>query len=772
MTTDRTLVEARAVKPLGLWVLLAGVLIPAVTFVVELTLHLCADLFSDPMPTLVHVLAVGGVPCSIAWVARELHRGRMPTTLATGALGFSTGVASYYGLIFLPLSPIAVVMVLYLGIGLLALAPLLSLLACVSSLRRLRMGGVGMRPARLGGVVACVLLLGLEAPSAAQDVWTEWALSADSQERTRGLSWLRKWGDDEELLRQCYHHDSSRPGLLRLMLPMLSPSRTPDAQQARDLYFRVTGTSFASQPRPRQRTFNTLFDEDQGGDKVGTKTEHVTLVSSSVDGSIATEPNLGYVEWTLAFHNTSTVQQEARALVALPSGGVVSRATLWVNGEPKEATFAAAGQARAAYQQVVRQRRDPLLITQSSPERVLVQCFPVPPEGDIKIRLGVTFAPTLEDGRHARFGLPYLVERNFDIPASTRHALWIDADALLQTADTALARTPSKFGVRGTVTTEAMRTLLFRSPAKPGTYFSDGPPPTLHVVQTSERQPKPVTKHRIVVLDTSHGLAPHKDKLTQQILRLAAHAPLDVVLTTDASPRVLHVASASDVSVLQRQLADTEFAGGHDSAEALGTAAEIASRTATERVIWLAGPQPEDGNVDVLWQWLTRSSSPFVVVPFAFGEGEPALLHRLPASAIARPVRFGDALADFEGFVTTELDTDPTWHAVRQASSLPPPSGAQKTGAHLTRLWAAEEVARGCRDPLVCQRLAIGQHLVTAVTGAVVLETAAQYEAAGLEPADASSDVPTVPEPATWLLMAMMVAALIHESRRRQWVRS
>ena len=42
-------------------------------------------------------------------------------------------------------------------------------------------------------------------------------------------------------------------------------------------------------------------------------------------------------------------------LRALPSGGVVSRATLWVHGEEREAAFAGVGKARAAYERAVRQ---------------------------------------------------------------------------------------------------------------------------------------------------------------------------------------------------------------------------------------------------------------------------------------------------------------------------------------------------------------------------------------------------------------------------------
>ncbi len=91
-------------------------------------------------------------------------------------------------------------------------------------------------------------------------------------------------------------------------------------------------------------------------------------------------------------------QREARAQVLLPPGGVVSRVTLWVNGEPREAAFAGRGEVRAAYQQVaVQQRRDPVLVTMSGPDRVLVQCFPIQPNGGtMKIRLGITVPLLIE----------------------------------------------------------------------------------------------------------------------------------------------------------------------------------------------------------------------------------------------------------------------------------------------------------------------------------------------------------------------------------------
>ena len=98
------------------------------------------------------------------------------------------------------------------------------------------------------------------------------------------------------------------------------------------------------------------------------------------------------------FKNQSNFQREARAKIKLPPGAVVSRLTLWINDEEREAAFAARGKVTEAYTQVVRRRRDPVLVTTAGPDRILVQCFPVPPDGrTMKIRIGITAPLVIEE---------------------------------------------------------------------------------------------------------------------------------------------------------------------------------------------------------------------------------------------------------------------------------------------------------------------------------------------------------------------------------------
>ena len=93
------------------------------------------------------------------------------------------------------------------------------------------------------------------------------------------------------------------------------------------------------------------------------------------------------------------------------------------------------------------------------------------------------------------------------------------------------------------------------------------------------------------------------------------------------------------------------------------------------------------------------------------------------------------------------------------------PAAAAPASDHLGRLWAAEETARVFRtgDPVAlekAQKTALPWHIVTAATGAVVLETKEQFAANALEQVSSSS-VPTTPEPAALLSLGVVVFVFV-----------
>src|SRR6185369_13172051 len=209
---------------------------------------------------------------------------------------------------------------------------------------------------------------------------------------------------------------------------------------AQKIYYRVTGETFESS-LPPQRTGGRVipqdsvdWDIDQGGSRIHGKLKGLSLESSQLEASIDGDGGVGYMEWTLVFRNDYTAPREARAEVQLPPGGVVSRLSLWVNGEPREAAFAGRGKVTQAYQQVaIRQRRDPVLVTTAGRDRVLIQCFPIPPNGgEMKLRFGITLPLPLEEPNTAQLLLPYFADRNFRIADDDLHLVRIKSKTPLR----------------------------------------------------------------------------------------------------------------------------------------------------------------------------------------------------------------------------------------------------------------------------------------------------------------------------------------------------
>src|SRR5213078_3942345 len=121
-----------------------------------------------------------------------------------------------------------------------------------------------------------------------------------------------------------------------LWLPARSQPQAASPAQAREIYYRLHGVPFNARPAPFEKSTRLAefqFDDDHGGTQVGGRLKGLHMVSSRIDGSISGDDAVAYLEWTVEFRNTDWADREARLQLALPPGSVVSRATLWVNGE-------------------------------------------------------------------------------------------------------------------------------------------------------------------------------------------------------------------------------------------------------------------------------------------------------------------------------------------------------------------------------------------------------------------------------------------------------
>lgn len=218
------------------------------------------------------------------------------------------------------------------------------------------------------------------------------------------------------------------------------------------------------------------------------------------------------------------------------------------------------------------------------------------------------------------------------------------------------------------------------------------------------------------------------------------------------------------------------FQGGCDNTRALSRAWDIAAGGERGAVLWLHATQPvEFGGVEGLRQkWERRPGEP-AMISVQFGAGPNCVLRSLAGiEAVGNGLRSGIAADDLDRLCDLWAGRAAAMRFERAREREDEGGSGEREGSfHVVRLWAQDEILRlaGSRadaDRARALELAGTYHLVTPVSGAVVLETADQYRDAGLEPVPASS-VPIVPEPETWMLMIVgfLVVAGATALRRR-----
>ena len=179
----------------------------------------------------------------------------------------------------------------------------------------------------------------------------------------------------------------------------------------------------------------------------------------------------------------------------------------------------------------------------------------------------------------------------------------------------------------------------------------------------------------------------------------------------------------------------------------------------------------------VAQEWKRPPAGPEVYA-LQLAAGPNAVSRELEALPFAHVIpSFGDAEQDLRRLLTglTQAGMQPGFERSRI-----PATGATETGthasSHLARLWAAGEISRLAEtgapaDREEAIRLAAARRLVTPVSAAVVLESVQQYKDANLQPVDPDSmpsTTTTVPEPETWLLIAVGVLLLLSTHARRR----
>ena len=292
--------------------------------------------------------------------------------------------------------------------------------------------------------------------------------------------------------------------------------------------------------------------------------------------------------------------------------------------------------------------------------------------------------------------------------------------------------------------------------------------PALRIVQTVARAPAE-RRSLMILVDASAANRGAAAGLGRALSALPAGLPVGLAVAAE-EPRTVAPApwSKAQSDRFRQALKTAAFEGGQDNLPALADSIE-ASAGSGSALLWIHGPQPVGFGYSQarLNQVLERSADLPRLVRYQAEPG-PAFTvsgHAWFETALEIPPS-GDAGADLSALLARISAGGEGWQVTRtEAGEKAGPAGS----AHIARLWGAGRLATAAgaqgkeREKAIA--LAYRLNIVTPVSGAVVLETDAEYKRNGLS-VPGSADVPTVPEPETWALIALVAGLLLWQYRR------
>lgn len=527
---------------------------------------------------------------------------------------------------------------------------------------------------------------------------------------TPGVRWLRRWGSRKVLTELCYSEWAwaTSPEFNRSRFAPSIKRFSP--KQLQDIYFQVYGFPVTQAALPKSLRG---IDPNRGGERVGPLDPMISLVGSRLDVDVDSVVGVSRTRWTLEVENKGSNLAEARCEVVLPRGGVVTDAGIWMNGKEVPAEFWARAAARAAYERVVRQRRDPLLITTVGQGRVLVQFFPIPPRGErLKIRFDIS-APLEIDGGQGVYRAPVIEDRNFVILPALQRTTHVnetpkeaEKNRFIYAAETAA---PEKIVVQ--------ESAPLNSPALSNPFDN-----RFAVVKqiASDEGPR---ERVVVVVDTSVSMKPYRRAL-QRLLNKFPRSYTLVYPKGDLSPETVEGAPGKTPSL------PGNFSGGRDNYWALIKGWSLTLESPRGALIWIHGPQPVSFfSPEIFYQRREHDTRApvFYDVPVTNGPNiylekfqdlfQPEILPWDEEAGGPLAARLSELSSPHFSRTQVFFSTAP----VKKGSN-PAPRWARETAA---RLWASEEIGRelgsGNRDRV--ELLTRTYSILHRESAAVALET-------------------------------------------------
>jgi Ca-activated chloride channel family protein len=107
----------------------------------------------------------------------------------------------------------------------------------------------------------------------------------------------------------------------------------------------------------------------------------------SVDMNVTVKDQIATVQLSQVFQNVGSQVLEAQLLFPMPENAAVSQLTLLVDGKELAGKLMKKEEARAIYESIVRQRRDPALLEYLGQGLFQTSVFPVPPQAERKVEI-------------------------------------------------------------------------------------------------------------------------------------------------------------------------------------------------------------------------------------------------------------------------------------------------------------------------------------------------------------------------------------------------
>jgi hypothetical protein len=321
--------------------------------------------------------------------------------------------------------------------------------------------------------------------------------------------------------------------LAELLIPDRGLDHGTDTE--RSLFFKITGQAFSEAERNDGNAENLI--QSLINPVIGTRIHGLSLSKSQINGSIDAATLSSSIDWSLTFHNSTESTQEARCEIALPRQAVVSRVTLWVNGEPRDAAVGSTQAARSAY--VDGGQIDPLLVTMQAPDRLLVQCFRVQANGgEVKIRISFKVPLETADGKICSLKLPKLLDSNFAQPKRNRVNLSLKDMPAHKIDGMVTSKNGGHYTLSGIIKTNDQkevnllpieRTTPFNQFVTPDLYSHD----KRYIVEQLKEVTKPAPKHLFVVIDSSASLKKYASQIQQALLSIPTTLKPTIILAKE-----------------------------------------------------------------------------------------------------------------------------------------------------------------------------------------------------------------------------------------------